>query len=303
LNTVVAGMADLLARLIGEHIDLTFSPGVDLKHVQAEPGQIEQVLMNLAINAKDAMPEGGRLTISTRNVGREDASQPEFPAVEAREYVSLVVHDTGHGMSAETQARIYEPFFTTKNVGEGTGLGLFTVYGIVKQSKGHIFAESQPGRGTTFKVYLPCAARAGGEPETAALPRAPGGAETILLAEDEESIRELAYTFLVGLGYRVLLATDGIDAIQIAQAHKDGIDLLLTDAAMPKLGGNQLAQDLRKTFPGLKVIIMSGYAGDSTVCKGSGDSNTIFLQKPFSSLQYLAQKIRDVLDTAAIPSD
>jgi two-component system cell cycle sensor histidine kinase/response regulator CckA len=296
LNMAVAGMAQLLVRLIGENIDLTFVPEKNLGCVQADPSQIEQILMNLAVNAKDAMPAGGRLTIATSNVHLDTATHPELPIVEAGDYVLLSVTDTGHGISPETQARIYEPFYTTKKPGEGTGLGLFTVYGIVKQSKGYIYLESEPGKGATFRIYLPCVA---GAPENTA-PLAPlddnGGTETILFAEDEESIRKLTSSYLDGLGYRVLTATDGVEAWQIAKDHEGKIDLLLTDAVMPRLGGPELAESLRAAFPELKVIIVSGYAGDYYGRDTLAESRMVFLQKPFSSMQFLAKKIREVLD-------
>lgn len=297
LNVVVSSMSQMLARLIGENIEMTFLPQADLGRVKADPGQIEQVLMNLVVNARDAMPDGGRLTIETHNTHMDATYARQQAIVKRGDYVMLVVSDTGQGMDGETKARIFEPFFTTKKPGEGTGLGLSMVYGVVKQSGGYIWVYSEPGQGSTFKIYLPRiiepAEKNGGVEKVFA----PRGAETILFAEDEESVRELVSGFLEGKGYRVLQAADGIAARQAAQSHQGEIDLLLTDIVMPKSGGRELAEDLSKRFPRLKVLFISGYTNDFIVRQAILESGTPFVQKPFS-LQSLASKIREVLDGA-----
>jgi two-component system, cell cycle sensor histidine kinase and response regulator CckA len=295
LNAIISGMTRLLARLIGENIQLTFAPGADLGAVNADPGQIEQVLMNLVVNARDAMPDGGRLQIETHNADLDVNHAGQHAVVEPGQYVALVVSDTGHGMDAETSARIFEPFFTTKEPGRGTGLGLSMVYGVVKQSGGYIWVYSEPGKGAAFKIYLP---RVAGTVEVNAISQelpSPSGRETILFAEDEGSVRQLVSAFLESRGYRVLVATDGASARQAAQSHKDKIDLLLTDVVMPKIGGHELAEDLRRTIPSLKVLFLSGYSGGPALYPSVQESGTAYVQKPFS-MRFLARKIREVLD-------
>jgi two-component system, cell cycle sensor histidine kinase and response regulator CckA len=315
LNVVVAGMTQMLTRLIGKNVDLKFTPSADLGHVKADPVQMEQVVMNLVLNAKDATPAGGSLTIDLQNVRvdsfprnlargdahrsdshRTDSHRSDSPVAPPGDYVSLSVTDTGQGISAETLPRIFEPFFTTKKPGEGTGLGLATVYGIVKQSKGYIVAESEIGAGARFTVYLPRVAAPTGKDVQASPLAMEGGSEMILLAEDEESIRKFASAFLTGLGYRVLSAADGIEAIELANAHKEEIDLLVTDVIMPRLGGRELAEDLRRTFPKLKILFMSGFAGDAGVQCAIKRLNAQLLQKPFSSMPEFAKAIRETLD-------
>ena len=299
LNAVIAAVTQMLARLIGENIELTFVPGSELGHVNADPGQIERVLMNLVVNSRDAMPQGGQLTIETHNAQFDAAYACRHAIVKPGDYVALIVSDTGHGMDAETQSHMFEPFFTTKSPGEGTGLGLSMVYGVVKQSGGYICAYSEPGRGATFKIYLPRV----NDPVTEDTRTPPafssGGNETILLAEDEENVRQLVASFLGSMGYRVLLASDGESARQAAHSHTGEIDLLLTDIVMPKGGGRELAEDLRKTFPYLKVLFTSGYAGDAVVRHGILESGSAFVPKPFS-VQFLARKIREILDGPSI---
>ena len=298
LNVVIAGMSQMLARLIGENIEMTFLPGADLGRVKADPSQIEQVLMNLVVNARDAMPEGGRLTIETHNA-HLDATYPQQAIVERGDYVLLVVSDTGRGMDGETQARIFEPFFSTKQPGQGTGLGLSMVYGVVKQSGGYIWVYSEPAKGATFKIYLPRVTDCVDETATVVSVSSPRGKETILFAEDEESVREIVSSFLESKGYQVLTAADGVAARQIAESHKGEIDLLLTDVVMPKKGGHELAEDLRRTLPHLKVLFISGYTGDFVVRNAIVESGAAFVQKPFS-MQSLAKKVREVIDGSSV---
>jgi PAS domain S-box-containing protein len=297
LNALVENLDKFLRRLIGEDIDLRVSPAPDLWLVSADSGQVEQVIMNLAVNSRDAMPTGGKLTLETANVVLDAAYAQRHIAVTPGEYVMLAVSDTGTGMDEETQARIFEPFFTTKGSSQGTGLGLSTVYGIVKQSGGNIWVYSEPGRGTTFKIYLPRETRSGivaraARPETTDL----RGTETILLAEDEDAVRALAAKVLRGLGYRVLDARIGREAAEIAAAHPDDIDLLLTDVVMPEYSGGELARMLQQTRPGLKVLYMSGYTDEAIIHHGLLASNIAYLQKPFTP-DALATKVREVLSS------
>jgi len=295
LNQVIEHMIRMLARLIRENIELTFVPGNYLGFVRADPDQIEQVLMNLAVNAQDAMPEGGRLTIETVAV-RMDADSVQQPgALDPGEYVLITVRDTGHGMDRLTQSRIFEPFFTTKRIGEGTGLGLSMAYGVVRQSGGHIQVESQPGHGSTFRIYLPCVAGADPAGREAGSAAAPRGCETILLAEDEEGVRTLVAAYLRSLGYRVLPAPDGAAALEMARSHPGTLDLLLSDLVMPKVGGRELAVELRRTAARLKVLFVSGYAGHSAAENDPDLPGACFLGKPFT-MQRLAQMVREVLD-------
>jgi PAS domain S-box-containing protein len=296
LNDVVAGMIKMFARVIGENIDLAFLPGSKLAPVKADPGQMEQVLLNLVVNARDAMPDGGRLTIETCNVELDRVSASQHPVMEAGSYVMLIVTDTGCGMDAGTQARIFEPFFTTKGQGKGTGLGLATVYGVVKQSGGFIWVYSEVDHGTTFKIYLPQA--------TADLDRAVServsrgghpGTETVLFVEDEESVRELVRDYLGKSGYRVLDAADGIQALEIAAAHSGPIHILVTDVVMPRLSGRELVTRIAAARPELKILYISGYTDDSIFRHGVLEGDVAFLQKPFN-LRDLAEKIRQVLD-------
>jgi PAS domain S-box-containing protein len=296
LNGIVSGMIQMLSRIIGEHIELVFRPGGILGRVKADAGQLEQVLLNLVVNARDAMPNGGQLTIETENVELDDSYSQLHSVAKPGAYVMLAVSDTGCGMDASTQARIFEPFFTTKEPGKGTGLGLATVYGVVKQSDGYIWVYSEPGQGTTFKIYLPLAADVVESPKVQAATPAPvRGSETILLVEDEESVRNLVADFLKTTGHTVLEASDGEDAVRLAKAHSNKIDLLVSDVVMPKLSGRELWNDLRKRLPTLKVLFISGYTDDSVVRHGVIDGDVAFLQKPFT-MRALAAKIREVLD-------
>ncbi len=296
LNAVVMEVAKLLKRLIGEHIELTFSLAPNLGQVKADPGQIEQVLMNLTLNARDAMPDGGRLTIETRDVEITEEYRREHPAAVPGPYVLLSVSDTGMGMDTQTRAQIFEPFFTTKGLGKGTGLGLATVYGIVKQSGGYIWVYSEPGHGSSFKVYIPRvtheeeAAPAGSEPAPL-----PGGTETVLLSEDEPAVRELARDFLITGGYTVLEARDAQDAIRLASQAEGNIQLLLTDVVMPGMKGTELAVRVAQLQKSIRVLYISGYTDDAAIHHGVNGPASAFLSKPFAR-EALLRKVREVLD-------
>ncbi|MBZ5542916.1 MAG: response regulator [Acidobacteriia bacterium] len=296
LNAVIADTEKMLRRLIGEDVELVAIPGRDLGHVKADPGQIEQVILNLAVNARDAMPGGGRLTIETSDVVLDEVYADQHVSVRPGLYVMLAVSDTGCGMSPETQAHLFEPFFTTKEKGKGTGLGLATVYGIVKQSGGYIWVYSELGQGTTFKVYLPkilepVEARQMLPTESASA----GGSETILLVEDDSSVRSLVHAVLEPRGYKLLVARDGNDALFLCEQHKGPINLLLTDVVMPGMSGRELAERLSPLHREMKVLYMSGYADNAIVHHGVLDANVRFVQKPFSP-PALAKRVRLVLD-------
>ena len=293
LNTVVADTEKMLRRLIGEHIEITSRLVSDLGQVKADQGQIEQVIMNLAVNARDAMPEGGKLFIETRNIALDEEYALFHPPTIPGNYVELVMTDTGVGMDAQTQSHIFEPFFTTKELGKGTGLGLATVYGVVKQSGGYVWVYSEPGLGSTFKVYLPRVAetvRQSGPGEPATAPAR--GSETILLVEDEESLRTLTRTILEQSGYTVLEASRGSEAIEIARLHGGPIDLLLTDMVMPGMNGHAVARSLALVRPGIKIVYMSGYSGFGH--RGLGESEDILLTKPLTR-DALLRKLDEVL--------
>ncbi len=296
MNEVVNGMIRMFSRVIGENIDMVFLPAADLSRVKADPGQIEQVLLNLVVNARDAMPSGGRLTIETSNIELDRRYAVTHASVEPGHYVMLSVSDTGCGMSEETQSRIFEPFFTTKGPGKGTGLGLATVYGVVKQSGGYIYVYSEVDRGTTFKIYLPQVIAELDKPagEVAAPGRA-RGSETILFVEDEQSVRELVKQYLGAMGYSVLEASDGLEALKTAADHPEPIHILITDVVMPHLSGPDLATQLGASRHGLKVLFISGYTDDTVFRHGVLEGGVAFLQKPFN-LKALANKIREVLD-------
>ncbi len=296
LNTVVADAERMLRRLIGEDVLLTTALAPEGAVVKADPGQLEQVLMNLAVNARDAMPGGGRLTIETANVTLDNDYAAAHPGTRPGEYVMLAVRDTGTGMDAPTLARVFEPFFTTKAPGKGTGLGLAVVHGVVTQSGGRIDVSSKVGRGTTFRIYLPAAKqRAPGGKSAPGLQSMPRGRETVLLAEDEDAVRALARHVLTSCGYTVLEAEDGREAVRVAEGHRGRIDLLVSDVVMPHLGGRQLAERLAAVQPGLKVLFLSGYAEDALLRHGVQEAEYAFLQKPFTPTG-LAQKVREVLD-------
>ncbi len=298
LNAVVANTEKMLRRLIGEDIDLVMVRDPALGQAKADPGQIEQILINLAANARDAMPQGGKLTIETGNVELDDAYARCHATVTAGCYVMLAVSDTGIGMDAETRARIFEPFFTTKEKGMGTGLGLATVYGIVKQSGGHIWVYSEPGRGTTFKIYLSRVGEAGESVQTPeARARVAGGSETILLVEDEEAVRSLAARILQEHGYKVLESTSVEEALQIGARQEEPINLLLTDVVMPGMSGRNVAEHLGFFRPEMKVLYMSGYTDNAIVHHGVLDAGMAFLEKPFAP-EALVRKVREVLDSS-----
>jgi signal transduction histidine kinase len=296
LNTVLADLGKMLRPLLGEDIDLVTVPGPALGQVRADPGQMEQVIVNLALNARDAMPRGGRLTIETRNVTLDAAFARVRPEVRPGRYVLLTVSDTGCGMDQATQAHLFEPFFTTKEAGKGTGLGLATVYGIIKQSNGFIYASSELGRGTTFTIYLPRLEEPAPvfqpAPETA-LP--PGGPETVLLVEDEPGVRALLRHVLLMNGYSVLEAGHGGEALRVSEHYAGPLHLLITDVVMPEMSGGELAARLKQLRPDLKVLFLSGYTEDAVVRHGVSEAESAFLQKPFS-LPVLARKVREVLD-------
>ena len=296
VNTIITDTERMLRRLIGEDIQLVTVFASNLGKFTADPGQIEQVILNLAVNARDSMPKGGKLTIETANFQLDSGHAQTHPKVAPGQYVLLTVRDTGSGMDEATKARIFEPFFTTKAFGKGTGLGLATVYGIVKHGGGHIEVESQLGRGTTFRIYFP---RTEGEvpmPKSSSTQRKiPFGKETVLLVEDEEVVRTLARKTLEKCGYTVLEACKPEEAIRLADQHQEPIHLLLSDVVMPGMGGGQLAERLIALRPGIRVMYMSGYTDDATVRHGVLEEEVAFLQKPFTPVA-LASKVRQVLD-------
>jgi PAS domain S-box-containing protein len=296
LNQVIRNLMGMLARLIRENIELVFVPGDDLGSVRADPNEIERVLMNLAVNAQEAMPAGGTLTIETANVRPDAAPIPPSENPAAGEFVRIVVRDNGVGMDRETQARVFEPFFTTRKTNEGTGLGLSVVYGVVRQSGGFIRLESEPGAGTTFTIFLPRVPAGQTQAPPAPRPESPPrGSETILLAEDDVAIRQLVSDFLGRLGYRVVSAQDGVEAEKAAISRAGEIQLLVTDLVMPTAGGRELAAKLRGADPRLKVVFISGYAGNSVPDSDLLSPEGYFLQKPFS-MDALAKTVRAALD-------
>jgi len=298
LNTVVPDLTAMLKRLIREDIDLVFHPGAELSRVKADPGQLEQVIMNLVLNARDAMPEGGRIIVETVNVELSETYARQHVGVQAGPYVMLAVSDTGTGMDAATQARIFEPFFTTKAPGKGTGLGLSTVYGIVKQSGGNVWVYSELGHGTTFKIYLP---RVEDAEQVAEAPqgRPGGGTETVLLVEDEDELRLLAREILTGHGYTVFEARQPSEALLVAERHTGPINLLVTDVVLPEISGRVLADRLRPLRPEMRVLYMSGYPDHAIVHQGRLDPGTPFIQKPFTP-EALARSVRSVLDAVEL---
>ncbi|HLH21160.1 MAG TPA: response regulator [Chloroflexota bacterium] len=296
LNAVVAETAGFLRRLIGEDVVLRTRLDPAIGRVRVDPGQLQQVLMNLAVNARDAMPEGGRLTIETANVDLDAPAPRTFGDVPPGAYVMLAVSDTGCGMDAATQAHIFEPFFTTKAPSKGTGLGLSTVYGIVQHSGGHIWVYSEPARGSVFKIYLPRVADASAPPAAPVPPAAAaGGAETILVVEDDEQVRALMVSVLQNCGYRVLEAGDGIQALLVIGQHGGPLDLLVTDVVLPGMSGRDVAAHVAGLRPDVAVLYISGYADHAAVQHGVLDAESALLQKPFTPLA-LANKVREALD-------
>jgi two-component system cell cycle sensor histidine kinase/response regulator CckA len=297
LNSVVTNTEKMLTRLIGKDIDLVAVFQPDLGRVRADEVQIEQVIMNLVVNARDAMPGGGKITIETTNVQLDETYSQTHTAIVPGRYVMLSVADTGGGMDTETQAHIFEPFFTTKKTGEGTGLGLATVYGVVKQSGGNIWVYSEPGQGAVFKIYLPRIDAPPPEPRSSQ-PRAvsTGGSETVLLVEDEQGVRLLVCKVLEKLGYNVLEAQESQHAIEIIEQYPEFIHLLLTDLVMPHIGGKELAKRISAVRPKAKVLYMSGYTDDAVVRHGMLEPGAAFIQKPFTP-EGLARKVRETLDS------
>lgn len=296
LNRVIESMEDMIRRLMAEDIELRVITPQDLGRVKVDPGQMEQVVMNLAVNARDAMAHGGKLTIETAEVDLDEAYGRKEFVVQPGLYVMLTVSDTGTGMDRETQSKMFEPFFTTKEKGEGSGLGLATVYGIIKQSNGYIWVNSEPGQGTTFKIYLPkVEEEADPVQEQPVLKDAVQGTETVLVVEDNEMVRELAGSILERYGYRVLAAKDAEEALNISEQHQGSIHLMLTDVVMPRMSGRELAEQLSSMRRKVKVLFMSGYTGETVVRHGVSEEESIFLQKPFTA-DNLAQKVREILD-------
>jgi PAS domain S-box-containing protein len=296
LKVMIAETVRLLRRLIGEDVEVVTVSEPDLGGVRADPGQVVQVLMNLAVNARDAMPRGGKIIIETRNFSMDESYVHTRPGLAVGHYVLLAVTDTGAGMPPEVRAQVFEPFFSTKEPGKGTGLGLAVVHGVVKQAGGHVEVYSEPGMGTTFKLYFP---RVTGVPDSGPAHAAPAplpcGSETVLLAADDDGVRPLAAYVLGRCGYTVLEARDGAAAVRVAEEHGGRIDLLVTDAVMPHMGGRELAERLRLACPGMKVLFLSGYAEEGVVGQGAVEAGAAFLQKPYSPAS-LAAKVRQVLD-------
>lgn len=304
LNQVITGMSGVLSHLLGgEMVEVTIVPAAGLKAVKADAGQIEQVIINLAINAHDAMPQGGKFTLETANVTFDEEFASRYPELKAGKYVMLAVTDTGRGMSEEVKAHAFEPFFTTKGVGQGTGLGLSTCYGIIKQSGGHINVYCELGRGTTFKIYLPqmepsLSKTSNGHSRTPDLPR---GTETILLVEDDPALREMAAMLLKRLGYTVLTAANGIEALSLKQQPGVGhVDLLLSDVVMPHMGGKELSERVRVLFPHTRILFTSAYTENAIIHQGVLDKDVALLPKPFTP-SALASKVREVLDQPGAP--
>jgi two-component system cell cycle sensor histidine kinase/response regulator CckA len=295
LNRVIGQLERMLERLIGEDVELVAIKAPDLGHVLVDPSQLEQVVMNLVVNARDAMPKGGKLTIETANVDLDEAYAAQHDNVAAGPHVMLAVIDTGHGMDRATQARIFEPFFTTKEVGRGTGLGLSTVFGIVRQSGGHVYVYSEPNRGAAFKVYFPRVSGGGPTPPVhrSVVPRS--SSETVLVLEDEDQVRRVVLAMLQRGGYRVIEATRAEEALEIARDPSRTVDLLLTDIVMPGMSGPEVVRKIREIRPDLKAICMSGYTDDTVVRHGILESGIAFLQKPITP-DSLRQKVRSVLD-------
>jgi two-component system cell cycle sensor histidine kinase/response regulator CckA len=300
VNTVIGDMERLLRPLIGENIELITRLSPDTGHTRADAGQLEQVIMNLVVNAKDAMPDGGKLTVQSSDATVRQNLR-EHRLIQPGRYAVISVSDTGLGMDKETQSRIFEPFFTTKEKGKGTGLGLSTVYGIVKQSNGYVFVQSEIGAGTTFYVYLPRVEESAEEFSPVKVPQnETGGCETVLLVEDEESVRELVRVTLASRGYNVLEAENGECGLRAAEGFAGNIDILITDVVMPGIGGRELAKKLLQLRPGISVLYLSGYTEDAVITQGTLGPSNAFLQKPFT-LQNLAKKVREVLRARSSP--
>lgn len=296
VNNLISDMKKMLHRLIGENIDLITNLDPDLGIIKADPGQIEQVIMNLAVNSRDAMPDGGRLSLETKNVDLDESYMREHDSVEPGAYVMLAVSDTGHGMDKATIQRIFDPFFTTKDVGKGTGLGLSTVYGIVKQSGGNIWVYSETGKGTVFKIYFPrIETPVESKPDISTISTPPSRSAAILLVEDEEVVRNMVLRILISHGFDVLAARNGNEALQMCQGVKKPIHLVITDVIMPEMSGSELAHNLSISYPNIKVLFMSGYTNNEIVHHGVLDPEVNFIQKPFTIDRFL-EKIQEILD-------
>jgi CheY-like chemotaxis protein len=299
LNEILAGMRSMLHRIIGDDVTVGIQLADDLAAVEADQAQIERVILNLAANARDAMPSGGRLTIETANVELDAEYVTTRGEGSPGPHVLIAVSDTGVGMSPGVRKRLFEPFFTTKEPGAGTGLGLATVFGVVKQSGGSIYVYSEEGAGTTFKIYLPAAdAIAVPAPPPAPEPAAARGTETIVVVEDDESVRELVRIILEANGYRVHAVGDPADAERVASELPAGVDLLLTDVVMPQISGRELAERLAELHPGLRVLFMSGYSDEAVFRHGVLSPEAAFIEKPFTE-RSLTRKVREVLDQQA----
>ncbi len=295
VNAIVGGMEPMLERIIGDDVCVKVQLADSVAPVEADRAQIERVVLNLAANARDAMPRGGRLTIETADVMLEESYVATHGDVAPGPHVLLAISDTGTGMNEEVRRRLFEPFFTTKSSGGGTGLGLATVFGVVKQSGGSIFVYSEEGRGTTFKIYLPASSEPVPAPAGDGEPVSERGTETIVVVEDDPSVRDLVRLMLEGCGYRILSAPDADSAARMCGEHPGGVDLLLTDVVMPDIGGRVLAERLTALFPGLRVLFMSGYSDEAVFRHGIIRPDTAFIEKPFSQAG-LARKVREVLD-------
>lgn len=298
LNSIVHGMTPMLNRLIGEHIRLRISPGSDLGSVRADQGQIEQVVMNLVVNARDAMPEGGNLWIETRNVDLDSAYVGSHIEARPGPYVMLAVTDSGTGMDRATRDKVFEPFFTTKGEGKGTGLGLSMVYGIVKRSGGSIDIYSELGQGTAIKLYLPRSNRAEASAAVESKAKPNGGTETVLVVEDDDAVRATVKSSLATLGYRILPASSGEQALEIAKGHEGVIDLIITDMVLPKMGGREVARRMHRRRPDTVVLFMSGYTDVSLTDSGDPGKQVHFIGKPFTP-SGLATRVRELLDAKA----
>jgi signal transduction histidine kinase len=300
LNAVIRNIERMLRLLIGEDIEFSTSLGLAAGHIKGDLGQMEQVIMNLAVNARDAMPKGGKLTITTANTTLDKNHLKNFPDLFAGDYVMIAIADTGTGMSEEVKAHLFEPFFTTKPLGKGTGLGLATCFGIVKQNNGLIRVHSELGRGTTFEIYFPQVQSAVEPSPVRITPRDPaGGSETVLLVEDEQAVRELAVAILRNKGYTVVEAANGEEGLRMARQHDRKIDLVLTDVVMPVMGGKEMTDVLCTSHPDTKVLFTSGYTGDALMDLGVLRSDIRFLQKPYFTAT-LTRKVREVLDEGLI---
>ncbi|HEV7681332.1 MAG TPA: ATP-binding protein [Pyrinomonadaceae bacterium] len=305
LNEVIAEIMKLLNRIIGADVEVNVRAGSNLFTVSADPAQVEQIVMNLAVNARDAMPEGGQLTIETSNVTLDETYQRRYPYVQPGNYVELQVSDTGTGMDEATKARIFEPFFTTKEVGKGTGLGLSMVYGIVKQHDGYIHVYSEPANGTIFRILLPTVEGAADKEEVHAEPDTLGGTETILLAEDDEGLRTLACDVLDHLGYSVLVASNGEETVRLYEQNRERVDLLLLDVMMPQMGGPEAYERIRQIDGEVPLIFMTGYSQDLVQNRfikqniDVGEMGAIVIQKPYN-IELLGRKIREVLDARRV---